>query len=107
MKIRFYSEQEQQEMLRLANDPSINVREASEKFARKYNRTVNSVEVKMYKIRRNLPSDIITALPVVKPSGVVKKQEPAEVGVEVPHGMTFEGTPKKILLYSDHFRIYF
>ncbi len=34
-------------------------------------------------------------------------QQPAEVGVEVPHGMTFEGTPKKIMLHSDHFRIYF
>ena len=34
-------------------------------------------------------------------------QQPAEVGVEVPHGMTFEGTPKRIMLHSDHFRIYF
>jgi hypothetical protein len=35
------------------------------------------------------------------------EQQPAEVGVEVPHGMTFEGTPKRIMLHSDHFRIYF
>ena len=34
-------------------------------------------------------------------------QQPAELGVEVPHGMTFEGTPKRIMLHSDHFRIYF
>lgn len=34
-------------------------------------------------------------------------QEPAEIGIEVPHGMTFEGKPKKIMLHSDHFRIYF
>ena len=101
MKIRFYSEKEQQEILRLANDLSINVRNASEQFARKYNRTVNSVEVKMYKIRRNSSSNVI------KPSPVIEKQQPAEVGIEVPHGMTFEGTPKRIMLHSDHFRIYF
>jgi hypothetical protein len=34
-------------------------------------------------------------------------QQPADVGVEVPHGMTFEGKPKRITLHSDHFRIYF
>jgi hypothetical protein len=37
----------------------------------------------------------------------VIQQEPAEIGIEVPHGMTFEGKPKKIMLHSDHFRIYF
>ena len=36
-----------------------------------------------------------------------KLQQPADIGVEVPHGMTFEGKPKKIMLHSDHFRIYF
>lgn len=30
-----------------------------------------------------------------------------ETGVEVPAGTTFEGTPKKVVIYSDHFRIYF
>ena len=40
----------------------------------------------------------------VKP---IVEQQSAEIGVEVPHGMTFEGTPKKIMLHSDHFRIYF
>jgi hypothetical protein len=29
-----------------------------------------------------------------------------EVGVELPKGMTFEGTPKKVILYKDHFRVY-
>lgn len=30
-----------------------------------------------------------------------------EKGVMVPEGTTFEGTPKKVVIYSDHFRIYF
>ena len=29
-----------------------------------------------------------------------------EFGVELPKGMTFEGTPKKVMLYKDHFRVY-
>jgi hypothetical protein len=42
----------------------------------------------------------------------VAKAKPAtvavqpEVGVELPKGMTFEGTPKKVILYKDHFRVY-
>jgi hypothetical protein len=35
------------------------------------------------------------------------QQQPADIGVDVPHGMTFEGKPKRISLHSDHFRIYF
>ena len=34
-------------------------------------------------------------------------QKPADIGIEVPDGMTIEGKPKKIMLHSDHFRIYF
>lgn len=30
-----------------------------------------------------------------------------ETGVMVPEGTTFEGTPKKVVIYSNHFRIYF
>ena len=97
--VKFYSEEEQKEILKMVNDSSINVREASRMFAKKFNRSAAGVEVKIYKIRRKLPSNVI------KPSAVV--QQPAEVGIEVPHGMTFEGTPKKIMLHSDHFRIYF
>jgi len=28
-------------------------------------------------------------------------------GISVPEGTTFEGTPKKVVIYSNHFRIYF
>lgn len=30
-----------------------------------------------------------------------------DTGVMVPEGTTFEGTPKKVVIYKDHFRIYF
>lgn len=38
-----------------------------------------------------------------KPAAIVVQPE---VGVELPKGMTFEGTPKKVILYKDHFRVY-
>lgn len=42
----------------------------------------------------------------------VQRQEPVsapqqETGFAVPEGTTFEGTPKKVVIYSNHFRIYF
>jgi hypothetical protein len=37
-----------------------------------------------------------------KPAAIVQP----EIGVELPKGMTFEGTPKKVILYKDHFRVY-
>lgn len=36
----------------------------------------------------------------------VKEQEP-EVGTTLPKGFKFEGNSKKVVLYSDHFRVYF
>ncbi len=36
-----------------------------------------------------------------------KTPEAQMTGVEIPVGTTFEGTPKRVVIYSDHFRIYF
>lgn len=38
-----------------------------------------------------------------KPAAIVVQPE---IGVELPKGMTFEGTPRKVILYKDHFRVY-
>jgi hypothetical protein len=109
MKVRFYSEQEEQEILRIVSDSNNCIRKAAKEFAKKYNRPIQGVIVKMYNKKRNLNSGAVVikkkTTKSVKATPIVK--EVAEVGVEVPHGMTFEGTPKKILLYSDHFRIFF
>jgi hypothetical protein len=97
--VRFYSEEEKKEISRMVNDLNINVNDAAEAFGKKYNRSPNAVEVKIYKTRRKLNSNVIKQSPIL--------QQSAEIGIEVPHGMTFEGKPKKIMLHSDHFRIYF
>jgi hypothetical protein len=112
--VRFYSKEEEKEILRIANDFTVSVYDAAYAFSEKYNRTPGSVEVKIYKTRRalNIKSGVkrkrpksIWSEPVVEQEQ--EQQQPAEIGVEVPHGMTFEGKPKKIMLHSDHFRIYF
>jgi transposase-like protein len=107
--VKFYSAEEKKEILRIASDLTINVYDASSDLARKYNRSQNAVEVKIYKTRRGLSNDNKPRRKSPKPSVLkpVVEQQPADIGVEVPHGMTFEGTPKKIMLHSDHFRIYF
>ena len=38
---------------------------------------------------------------------VSKQPVKQEVGIAVPTGTTFEGTPKRVVIFSDHFRIYF
>jgi hypothetical protein len=186
-KVRFYTKQEENDILEIAKDTSINVDDLAEIFAKKHNRSANAVKVKIYKIRKTLvlPKNIkfyskkeisiienliiedagasyvidltsklaveldrpydglrskVTSIkkrliregkisltrntrvnkvkPVLSIATIRAKrvlqdakepivQEPAEIGVEVPHGMTFEGKPKKIMLHSDHFRIYF
>lgn len=36
-----------------------------------------------------------------------KQKEISTAGFTVPQGTTFEGTPKRVEIFADHFRIYF
>jgi hypothetical protein len=80
------------------------------------NKPYAAVLAKVHYISRQMPNRKKRKNSKSKPISIVKKelnfepiveQQPAEIGIEVPHGMTFEGKPKKIMLHSDHFRIYF
>lgn len=104
--VKFYNEQELKEIKDIIKNPKSNIREAAIVLAKKYNRNAGAVEVKMYALRRKQHPEINfkTRKSTTKTAIV---QQSADIGVEVPHGMTFEGTPKKIMLHSDHFRIYF
>lgn len=42
------------------------------------------------------PKDFMKTMPKEEPQGIV-----------IPDGTTFEGTPKKVEIHSNHFRIYF
>jgi len=83
------------------------------RLSKQFNRPIPGLEQKMYLLKKSIPviarwngykNKPLAVKKAVKP---IVEQQSAEIGVEVPHGMTFEGTPKKIMLHSDHFRIYF
>ena len=86
----------------------------------KFNRPVVGLKWKLYNLKKDIPyiktwNSPRKKIQVVKKTTNVKQnlpkplieQKSADIGVEVPHGMTFEGKPKRITLHSDHFRIYF
>ena len=82
------------------------LRKIARRLHKSFNRTEHNLYVKLMKLK--VTSKPVRSLATIRAKKVLQdEQQPAEVGVEVPHGMTFEGKPKKIMLHSDHFRIYF
>jgi hypothetical protein len=82
------------------------LRKIARRLHKSFNRTERNLYVKLMKLK--VTSKPVKSLATIRAKKVLQdEQKPAEVGVEVPHGMTFEGTPKRIMLHSDHFRIYF
>jgi transcriptional regulator len=114
IKLKFYSEEE---IIIMKTDIATgeSIREIAKRLSKQFNRPFINVEQKLYKLRRRIsnidkwngPKLKKTAIKKSVKTSIVKEKQPAEVGIEVPHGMTFEAKPKKIMLHSDHFRIYF
>lgn len=99
------------------------IEDIATRFAKSLDKSYTAVVAKVNDLSKSIPNRKKTKFSKVKPVNSLAKirqkrvlqdkketfvqQEPAEIGIEVPHGMTFEGKPKKIMLHSDHFRIYF
>jgi hypothetical protein len=103
------------------------IKQISKRLSKEFDRPILGLEQKMYLLKKEVPVIAKWNGPRLRrrTRGKAKKskkattnvqkinfepiieQQPAEIGIEVPHGMTFEGKPKKIMLHSDHFRIYF
>ena len=82
------------------------LRKIARRLHKSFNRTEHNLYVKLMKLK--VSSKPVRTLATIRAKKVLQdEQKPADIGVEVPHGMTFEGKPKKIMLHSDHFRIYF
>jgi hypothetical protein len=117
IKVNFYTEAQTEEMISILKSERININEVSRQLALKYDRSVAAVRFKLHDLKKKLNLTKTKQIDNIKVKKVINKtqelffepdmKEPADIGVEVPHGMTFEGTPKKIMLHSDHFRIYF
>jgi|APGre2960657444_1045066.scaffolds.fasta_scaffold02783_8 hypothetical protein len=121
-KLVFYTNEQVEEMTSMLQGENVNIAELSRQLSIKYNKNIHSVAFKLNVLKKKLkltkPTEVDKVEPVrslatirakrkLQDSKPVVEQKPAEIGIEVPHGMTFEGKPKKIMLHSDHFRIYF
>ena len=127
-RVKFYTTEEikaiEHELIN--NSDNVFLTEIAENLGKRFNRPYDGLLSKIHQVKRKLVKNNIIEIdnfqyrrsinPDKKSPGRPKKekslpekvnQQPAEIGVEVPHGMTFEGKPKKIMLHSDHFRIYF
>jgi len=114
--LKFYTEEE---VIIMKTDIATGepIEQIARRLSKDFDRPIPGLTQKLHILKRDVP--FIAKWKGVKRVKTVKKQtslnfipetvvqQPAEIGVEVPHGMTFEGTPKKIMLHSDHFRIYF
>lgn len=113
-EIKFYTVEEKNIMKKMLSTGQ-SKRVISRKLAIQFNRSEYGIYQLLGKMRSFDPKvKPAISLATIRAKKVLQDkkqeealQEPAEIGVEVPHGMTFEGKPKKIMLHSDHFRIYF
>ena len=113
-EIKFYTVEEKNIIKKMLSTGETK-RNIARKLAIQFNRSEYGIYQLLGKMRNSVPKvEPVRSLATIRAKKVLqdKKQEealqqPADIGVEVPHGMTFEGTPKKIMLHSDHFRIYF
>ena len=131
-QLQFYTKEEIQIIEdELINNNGLFLTDMAEKLSKTFNRPYDGLLSKIHKTKKRLIQNNLVEIENVKTNNPIKKlsgrpkkenkvinkwekskhepivQQPAEVGVEVPHGMTFEGKPKRIMLHSDHFRIYF
>ena len=76
----------------------------------RFNTSAQALQMKMYKLAKSTnnirewegPKKIRRTK-----AQMAKAQAPTNKGLTVPEGTTFEGTPKKVEIHTDHFRIYF
>lgn len=112
-RVKFYTAEEKNIMKQMLSSG-----ESKKTIARKLAIQFNRSEYGIYQLLGKLrsfdpevkPAISITTIRAKREAQETKpvvEQQTTEIGVEVPHGMTFEGKPKKIMLHSDHFRIYF
>ena len=112
--VNFYS-QEEIAIMKVDIATGEPIKQIARRLAKQFGRPAPGLEQKLYGLKKTVPVIHKWNGPRLKKSAVkksiktsiVEQKQPADIGIEVPHGMTFEGTPKRIMLHSDHFRIYF
>ena len=94
-----YWRAEEDNYLRQLSDDDIKTLDIIKNFKKEYpGRTGLAIERRLGIVRNTYKKDN---------KSLEKKVKPAIIGIALPKGMTFEGTPSRVVLHSDHFRVYF
>ncbi len=107
-QVKFYT-LEEENIMKKAISSGETIKSIAARLAVEFNRPIPGLSQKLNTLKKQIPSikpRLVKQKFNFQPEPVVE-QKPADIGVDVPHGMTFEGKPKRISLHSDHFRIYF
>ena len=96
---KFYTEEEIQELQRELSTGE-NLSSIARRISFKNKRSLQGVYCKLVYLSKNKKES-------QAPLAATKEVKQAKLGITLPEGMSFEGVPKKVILYSDHFRIYF
>lgn len=104
----FYNTQDIKELKELirTGEP---IKRIAERECGKYNTSAQALAIKMYNLAKTTTKvREWTGKRVRRTKAQLAEARPTQnVGIDVPTGTTFEGTPKKVTIYPDHFRIYF
>ncbi len=109
--VNFYTQEQLDQLLAVTKDTRHGALAAAARFySREWKRTPKAIMQKLYAISHRdtlvLDKGKEKSKPTRTSAKSVVQPDVKEVGVELPKGMTFEGTPKKVILYKDHFRVY-
>ena len=105
----FYNWREIKEMKELIRTGQPIAQIAKREYVR-FNTTPNALQMKLYQLAKSTnnirewegPKKVRRTK-----AQMAETQATTERGLTVPAGTTFEGTPKRVEIHTDHFRIYF
>jgi hypothetical protein len=101
----FYSWKDIKDMKELIRTGEPILRIARREYQRFGASSASAFAIKLYKLAKNTTK--IREWEGSKKERKAKDQVAAPKALTVPEGTTFEGTPKRVELHTDHFRIYF
>jgi transposase len=97
----FYTEKEinvLKKAIKTGSKQGLSIPKISESLAKRFNVSISCIQGKIYKIVRDDNS--------IKIVRGYKKKTKAK-GYKMPEGTVFEGTPKKVEIYKNYFKVYF
>ena len=118
VKSTFFYTEEQTSILKQAIFRGDNLKDAAARYAAQWDKRRQNVLVKLYNLKKEMQGEVAAdKQPSEREQEIINKITPKtsvkvnvaspEQGIELPEGFVFTGTPKKVTLFKDHFRVYF